>query len=112
MHVTVVLAVPGFVVEATFQSQDTIPSAPAVGFVLRPPAADLLPDGQVTTIAQFAPAEVWASRCATPPRGAGFGSDTNVTPSAVGGAVAPAVGTSVGSAVDVGSVGDATRAMP
>ena len=121
VHVTVALAVPGFVVLATFQSHDTIPSAPAVGFVLRPPAPDLFPEGHFTTITQLAPAEVCAARCATPPRGAGLGKDANVTSNAVGGDVATgvaggsvttAVGAAVGAAVVAGFVGDAASAMP
>ena len=121
VHVTVALAVPGFVVEATFQFQDTSPSAPAVGFVWRPPAPDLFPDGQITAITQLAPGEVCTVRCATPPRGAGLGKETNVTLSAVGGeltagvaggVVTCAVGAAVAAAVVAGFVGEATSAMP
>jgi hypothetical protein len=117
VHVTVALAVPGFVVEATFQSQDTSPSAPAVGLVWRPPAPDLFPEGQITAITQLAPGEVCAVRCATPPRGAGLGKETNVTLSAVGGEVTPgvegaAVVADVEAAVVAGFVDEATSAMP
>ena len=117
VHVTVTLAVPGFVVEATFQLHDTIPSAPAVGVVLRPPAPDLFPEGQITTMAQVAPGEVFADREATPPRGAGSGKDTNVTPNATGGGVTTGgagaeVTCAVGASVGAGFVGEAPSGMP
>jgi hypothetical protein len=109
--------VPGFVVEATFQSHDTIPSAPAVGVVLRPPAPDLFPEGHVTTIVHVAPGDVFALSSATPPRGAGLGRETKVTASATGGGVTTgveggAVVTAVGAAVVAGFVGPAVSAMP
>jgi hypothetical protein len=117
VHVAVVLVVPGVVVLATLQVQDTFPSDPAVGLVFKPDALDLLPDGQVTVIRHVAPGKVWASMVADPPRGAGSGNETNATAKpAAGGAtdgagVAGAVGPA-GCVVDGGLVDELpVRAM-
>ena len=92
-HVTAAFAVPGFVVDPTFHVQDTIPSAPAVGVVLSPAAADTVPDGQVTLAEQTAPGDVTALMLAVEPGIAGSGRLRNVTE------MEPAGGTGVGRAV-------------
>ena len=76
---TAAFAVPGLVVAETFQVQDTIPSAPAVGVGFSPAAADTVPDGQVTFAEQTAQRRVCTVMLATVPGIAGLGSERNAT---------------------------------
>src|SRR5450759_945080 len=114
VQVTAAFAVPGFVVADTFQVQDTSPSEPAVGVVLRPAAADTVPDGQVTLAAQTAPDDVLAVMLAVEPGMAGPGRLTNFTESEAGrGApVGFGVGRGVGRAVGGGVVAPAASGIP